>query len=687
MTHETLFLMLLRTSLILILATILIGVLLRVTRCRSAMIHRLAWFFVIAQGVLWIQYPLAVPAVTVSTKTMPGHIMSMGSLAYIDEDRGEVVILPIKTLQEELPDLYQDGQLHERPPEWFLKQHAHFRELPKSVPPADDNVEAIREEETSEKYILPQDQSNHQSRNSHGAATKYGTLTTLAANGPWLFCVIWAVGMAVIILLRAIGYCRLLMLLRNAQKILPEQNRQWCEVQAALGITADHRLRLLLTDQIGPGLVTRPSGAAVLVPQSLWEDASDFVREGVLRHELSHYRHRDGLKSLLFFLLVAVHWFNPFAWFAWRKFNAAAEWRCDLEAYGRNEDSLYRFAESMLALHKTTDRHVALLHGFKNRDLKERVQRLGEQRTYPKESRMKKVSIITVAVLCLVFGAVKFVPVDTLAQPPDGPPAPPPGGEIMSPTGNINVGAITRNAELAKMLSLTTEQMNALRGIEETFRPTPPAPPTPGQEISRPAPPDPEEARKRADAMWVGVQQSLRPNQRTALGEVTFQLGGGLNSPRMNERLLATLDLTETQKVAIREMVTKREAEARAIREVEREARESGIAVDVTPEQRRIADEEREKKYADQMKTVLTAEQMSKAERLTAGIPALREKLGMPAQPPRPGEHMQGQDQNHDFTPGPNSWQPGQGAPENNPNREARPSRERVPGGRVFPGN
>ena len=420
MTHETLFLMLLRTSLILAVATILIGVLLRVTRCRSAMIHRLAWFFVIAQGVLWIQYPLTVPSVTVSTKTMPGHIMSMGSLAYIDEDRGEVVILPIKTLQEELPDLYQDGQLHERPPEWFLKQHAHFRELPKSVDTVDENVETTREEETSEEYVVPQDQdsedqSNHQSRDSHGA------FTTLTRNGPWLFCVIWAVGMVVIILLRAVGYCRLLMLLRNAQEILPEQNRQWREIQAALGITADHRLQLLLTDQIGPGLVTRPSGAAVLVPQSLWEDASDFVREGVLRHELSHYRHRDGLKSLLFFLLVAVHWFNSFAWFAWRKFNAAAEWRCDLEAYGRDEDSLYRFAESMLALHKTTDRHVALLHGFKNRDLKERVQRLGEQRTYPKESRMKKASIITVAVLCLVFGAVKFVPVASSSANPADP--------------------------------------------------------------------------------------------------------------------------------------------------------------------------------------------------------------------------------------------------------------------------
>lgn len=116
-----------------------------------------------------------------------------------------------------------------------------------------------------------------------------------------------------------------------------------------------------------------------------------------------------------------------------------------------------------------------------------------------------------------------------------------------------------------------------------------------GQERTPPAPPDPEVARQRAEGLWTEVNKVFDPKQQATFQEGTFQLGGGLDSPRLNERLLATLDLTAIQKEAIREMVVKREEENRIRREADRER---GPDRSITPEQRRLADEERNKKYA-----------------------------------------------------------------------------------------
>ena len=254
---------------------------------------------------------------------------------------------------------------------------------------------------------------------------------------------------------------------------------------------------------------------------------------------------------------------------------------------------------------------------------------------------------------------------------PGGPRAPggPDGGALLSPTGNVRVDAIARNAELVQALGITPAQMDTLRKIEEEFRPTPPqpggppAPPPSGQPGTRPAPPNPAEAMERADAMWIAVNQALTQEQGTKFREIAFQLSGGLNAPRLHERLLDTLDLTTSQRETIRKMAIEQEMENRA-------ARGSGADRELTPEQRRAADEERNAKYANQVKAVLTSGQIAKAEKLTAEIPALRERLGMPtqfAQGQRPERTQRGQGagqrQGGGYAPDTNSWRPGQGAP------------------------
>jgi len=237
------------------------------------------------------------------------------------------------------------------------------------------------------------------------------------------------------------------------------------------------------------------------------------------------------------------------------------------------------------------------------------------------------------------------------------------GGAILSPTGNVHFNTLTQNAAVIKDLGLTAEQIDALLRVEQDFRPDPPPPREPGE---RPSPPDLEERMQRQDAMWMTVNQMLTPEQRIKLKERAFQLSGGLSAPRLHERLLDTLDLTASQREAVRKIAVELEQETRIARE------NSGL----TSEERRVADEERNAKYAEQVRDVLTSEQIAKAEKLTSEIPALREQLGLPEQrTPRQGlpglVQRAAQDLGRrigssygDYIPGPNSWQPGQGIPE-----------------------
>ena len=163
------------------------------------------------------------------------------------------------------------------------------------------------------------------------------------------------------------------------------------------------------------------------------------------------------------------------------------------------------------------------------------------------------------------------------------------------------------------------------------------------------------------------VNQSMQPEQQTRYGEVTFQLSGGLDSPFLNDRTLEFLELTPAQKEQIRAAVVIRDEESAPARQrfdihnappAEREAFMKALAA---------ADAAR-KKFADRVKTILTPAQRGRMEKLTAEIPALREKLGMKQEKPVPQQQGQvPQEENHPqtpaFAPGSGSWQPGDPVP------------------------
>jgi Spy/CpxP family protein refolding chaperone len=210
---------------------------------------------------------------------------------------------------------------------------------------------------------------------------------------------------------------------------------------------------------------------------------------------------------------------------------------------------------------------------------------------------------------------------------------------------------LLQNQEFAKLLEITPEQTNELAKLR-------PAPRTQGAPVT--PPPSPEELQD-------SIFKILTPAQQTKANEALFQLMPNvMDSPMLNERMLAALDLTAEQKEKIKKIADDRAAEIATRLTPQGGATAGGPPTRMTP----MTPEERTaftKKFTDQMVAVLSPEQKAKAEKLTTEAADLRTKLGVGqgAQGGRQQGQQGGRQQGGGagFVPGAGAWQPGQGAP------------------------
>lgn len=352
---ETLVFSMLRTGLALALAALVVAGVLKITRCRSPWIHRIAWSFVLLQGVLWVRFPIDLPVLAPEPES----------------------VVTVSVAEETMATFNFDPE----PPisDFFDRTHEAFAER---VPVASAPVDSGK------------------------AANKPVPAPARFEPGPgFLPLAVWFGGLLFVLLLRSIGYGRVIRCLKSAGPVdgtLPE-------------LLQEKKVRLLLTDRFGPAVFHR----TILIPSVLWEEASESIRRGILKHELSHVRHHDGLKSFLLSLIAMVHWYNPLAWFALEKFTEAAEWRCDREAFGPEQDGIATFAESMLALNESRPTRLGWVQSYKNQDVKERLRRLKEHHLIAKESVMKQFSVLVliVALLCVGLVDVNLVAQTTRSKP------------------------------------------------------------------------------------------------------------------------------------------------------------------------------------------------------------------------------------------------------------------------------
>jgi beta-lactamase regulating signal transducer with metallopeptidase domain/thiol-disulfide isomerase/thioredoxin len=137
----------------------------------------------------------------------------------------------------------------------------------------------------------------------------------------------WACGGLFLLGLGVLSYLRFACSARRFEPATGAWDREWQGLLTERKI--NRQIRMVVSRSFGPALCLVPAGYRLVVPRSLWTSLSDAERVAILRHELAHYERSDLLKSLLARLVVAVHWFNPAAWWARREFEVAGEWACD----------------------------------------------------------------------------------------------------------------------------------------------------------------------------------------------------------------------------------------------------------------------------------------------------------------------------------------------------------------------
>ena len=221
-----------------------------------------------------------------------------------------------------------------------------------------------------------------------------------------LILAVWLGGVLALLVRRGILFVQLHLRLRSLpQATAPE----WARLLSLFGI-APGRIPVSWTDVTGPALVRSLTGYRLLFPRSLWDELSPAHREGVLRHELSHYLSGDAWLAELARLLATLQWFNPMAWLALRKLDEAAEWRCDDFAYCNSGKGPKDLIETLFAVHESTESLGLYLSSFARIHVIARINRLVEHQSQPQKENalMKKTLLLTLFLAFLLAGLLQI---------------------------------------------------------------------------------------------------------------------------------------------------------------------------------------------------------------------------------------------------------------------------------------
>lgn len=173
--------------------------------------------------------------------------------------------------------------------------------------------------------------------------------------------IVWLGGVAL-----GLGYVALLAVLlarKVSRKSAPASanlQRLLADVKAELNIKV--KLKIVCQHEYGSPALLFPR--TILMPLNKLAELDDEQIKNCLRHECMHYKRGDHLMSLLFTVLNAVYWFNPFMWLAYFEMRKDMETACDGAVVKHLTPCARRgYAELILSLSSQT-RHMQLALGM-----------------------------------------------------------------------------------------------------------------------------------------------------------------------------------------------------------------------------------------------------------------------------------------------------------------------------------
>ena len=142
----------------------------------------------------------------------------------------------------------------------------------------------------------------------------------------------WATGALGLFIHTAVQWLRLNRRIKRSDVDVPISIQQMADVcRENLHIRA--RIRISVQDWLTSPALSASLRPTLLLPVSMLQD-TEALRFGI-RHELTHYKRRDHVISLLLLMLRCVYWFNPIVWLALRRIQTDMETACDAAVTAR----------------------------------------------------------------------------------------------------------------------------------------------------------------------------------------------------------------------------------------------------------------------------------------------------------------------------------------------------------------
>ena len=119
--------------------------------------------------------------------------------------------------------------------------------------------------------------------------------------------------------------------------------------------------------------------------------------ELIVLHEITHIRSLDNLWRIIAFVIVAVHWFNPFSWLFLKGFLADLELSCDERVLTRiGSDRAKDYASSLLESRQAVTVFASAFGGAKIRTRIENIL------------SFKKLTWLSLTVFIALIGAIFY---------------------------------------------------------------------------------------------------------------------------------------------------------------------------------------------------------------------------------------------------------------------------------------
>jgi bla regulator protein BlaR1 len=88
-------------------------------------------------------------------------------------------------------------------------------------------------------------------------------------------------------------------------------------------------LKVVSNNQLSDPVLSGIFNSTLLIPEGFHSQFSMRQQQLMIDHELVHFHRGDDLYNLFALLFVAVFWFNPLSWLAYRAFRRSQELACD----------------------------------------------------------------------------------------------------------------------------------------------------------------------------------------------------------------------------------------------------------------------------------------------------------------------------------------------------------------------